>query len=149
MSRFAFLDAWTRLGSEVLDRMPELSSETRRIWRWSRTPQRIASDMHEAWLDAAGGVSKNRYLTVLEENLELRRRLEAVERRRSERGPGAASDDPASEAMNGAFQQIRDAQEQWLSMWLPASPGSASKGSAQSSTHKSHRDEHYGGGSKK
>ncbi|MEL6188996.1 MAG: hypothetical protein AAFU79_30615 [Myxococcota bacterium] len=113
----SLIDAWSRFGTEVLDRVPGPTASARRWVEMFTTPQRMAAEAHDAWLESLGGVSKSRYLRVVEENLELRRRLEAIENRSAVDETVEAT----SEAMDGAFKQLRDAQEQWLSMWLPAS----------------------------
>jgi dihydrodipicolinate synthase/N-acetylneuraminate lyase len=115
----------------MLSRLPDLGSDARKMVELGRAPYRLASELHEAWLETVGGVSKNRYLAVLEENLELRRRLEAAEARAPSRPPDSA--DPAAaaartgEAIDDAFKQIRDAQEQWMSMWIPNPQGKSEK----------------------
>lgn len=110
------MEAWTRFGSDVLQRVPDLAQDARRLADFARAPTKIASEVHEAWLEGVGGVSRERYLAVLEENLELRRRIEELERSEpfAQLPPNAPS-----EAMDGAFRQLRDAQEQWLSLWMP------------------------------
>lgn len=77
----------------------------------ARLPAQMFADAQDAWLDSLGGVSKARYQKLLEENLELRRRLEKFEC-----APGAEA---AAEAVDQAFDQFRSMQEQWLSMWRP------------------------------
>lgn len=113
--RTSLVEAWTRFGTDVLTRVPGATPDARRWLEAATMPQRMVSEMHEAWLESLGGVSKNRYLKVVEENLELRRRLEALEKR----NPAEESAVAATEAVDGAFRQFRDAQEQWMAMWLP------------------------------
>lgn len=116
----SLVDAWARFGSEVMGRVPGPTLDARRWVEMFTAPQRMAAEVHDAWLESVGGVSKSRYLRVVEENLELRRRLETLEARFPAGAPGEAVE-ATTEAMNGAFKQLRDAQEQWLSMWMPGS----------------------------
>lgn len=127
--RYSLYDTWSRMGSDVVGRIPDVGADFRKLIEIGRTPYRLASEMHEAWLETVGGVSKARYLAVLEENLELRRRLEEAER--TSKAPAEAAANAAAaatgEALDGAFKQIRDAQEQWMSMWLPPSGAGGGK----------------------
>lgn len=123
MNKLNLFDAWSRFGSEVLHRMPVLSPDPRRFADWTRGPAKIATEMHDAWLENLGGVSRSRYLEVLEENLELRRRIEALEKAQPATQAAAAT----TEAIDGAFKQMRDAQQQWLSLWLPNANGATKK----------------------
>lgn len=111
------VDAWSKFGVDVLHRLPHMTPEVRRWVEVATAPQRMMGEMHEAWLESVGGVSRRRYLKVVEENLELRRRVEALEKNSTVEGKVAAT----HEAIDDAFNQIKDAQEQWMSMWLPPS----------------------------
>lgn len=113
--RTELLGAWTKIGTDVLGRMSEVPTAPKQIMDWVRAPTRAMMEMHAAWLETVGGVPAAKYQKVLEENLELRRRLERVERA----PPSPVATEAAAEAIDDAFQQIRTAQEQWLSMWMP------------------------------
>ncbi len=111
-------DAWSRFGTDVLGRLP-FGNEARRLIDAGRAPYRAMGEMHEAWLDSVGGVPKSKYIALLEESLELRRRLETFERARG--GPPPTT----PEGIDDAFRQVREAQEQWLSMWMPRTGASS------------------------
>lgn len=107
MSKRNLFDAWTRFGKEVLDPM--------KMTDWMRAPTKMAGEVHDAWLESVGGVSRAKYVAVLEENLRLRRKLDELQ----ERKPLEDAAETAAGAMDDAFQQMRSAQEQWLNMWMP------------------------------
>lgn len=85
------------------------------MFAWARLPAEMMTEAHDAWLDSLGGVSKAKYQKLLEENIQLRRRLE-------QSGQTPPTVEAAAEAMDEAFDQLKTVQEQWLSMWLPRRP---------------------------
>lgn len=120
--------AFSRFSNQVLNRLPQVPTDARRWMEMATTPQRAAWEMHDAWLNSVGGVSKSRYLEVLEENLRLRRRLEELEAQLTGRSDGEAPAAAAGAAMDEAFSTMKKAQDQWMSMWLPGSSGKATPG---------------------
>lgn len=117
--RKGLMDAWTRFGNEMMSSVP---TDPRKMADWIRAPTRMAGDIHDAWLESVGGVSRARYVELLEENLRLRRRIEELENR----GPADEAAEAAAGAMDGAFDRMREAQDRWLSMWLPKNERSSS-----------------------
>lgn len=111
----AFRDAIKKAGSPSL-------SEARRAFWYSAESQRAIEQWAEAWLKAGGLVPRKRFLEVLEENEQLRRRVGELQRQL-----GGTADEGPTGSVDNVFEDLVSAQKRWLDMWMPPGPPNSNK----------------------